>query len=157
MCNGLYTSDRTLQQIFDQELAYLTENVVGTAAGGDYETNDTLRAVAVGGGGSGPLIRAAFREGIGCVVMGPQQDFSDIDSLPINALAPLAGDAEKIPWPNGDRLDTAPLTAEIDSDALQAASDWTFDRESAEQQTISLLVILSLVSLSTFSIRSIIS
>jgi CubicO group peptidase (beta-lactamase class C family) len=140
MCNGLYTSARTLEQVFDQELAYLTDNVVGTAAGGGYETNDVLKAVAVGGGESGTLIRAVFREGIGCVVMGPQQDFSDIDSLPINALPPLGGDAEKIPWPNGDRLDPTPLAAEINTDALQAASDWAFERESAEQQTISLLV-----------------
>jgi CubicO group peptidase (beta-lactamase class C family) len=141
MCNGLYTSDRTLQQVFDWELAYLNDNKVGTAAGGDYETNDALKAVAVGGGESGPLIRAAFREGIGCVVMGPQQDFSDIESLPINTLAPLGGDAEKIPWPNGDRLDPTPLTAEINTGALQAASDWAFERESAEQQTLSLLVV----------------
>jgi CubicO group peptidase (beta-lactamase class C family) len=141
MCNGLYTSARSLEQVFDQELAYLTDNAVGTAAGGDYETNDVLKAVAVGGGESGPLIRAAFREGIGCIVMGPQQNFSDIDSLPINTIPPLSGDVENIPWPNGDRLDQTDVPAEIDMKALQAASDWTFERESAEQVTLSLLVL----------------
>ena len=37
MCNGLFTSNRTLEQVFDQELAYLFRfgGVVGTAAGGD--------------------------------------------------------------------------------------------------------------------------
>ena len=141
MCNGLYTSARTLQQVFDQELAYLTDNKVGTAAGGDYVVNDALKAVAVGGGDSGPQIRAAFREGIGCVVMAPQQDFSDIESLPVNTLPPLSGDAEKIAWPNGDRLDQTPLPAEININALQAASDWAFERDSAEQRTLSLLVV----------------
>jgi CubicO group peptidase (beta-lactamase class C family) len=143
MCNGLYTSARTLEQIFDQELAYLTDNVVGTAVGGDYETNDALKAVAVGGGESGPLIRAAFREGIGCVVMGPQQNFSDINSLPVNIAPPLGGDAENIPWPNGDLLDQTPMPIEVDIDALQDASDWAFERESTEQLTLSLLVIKS--------------
>ena len=35
MCNGLFTSERTLEQVFDQELAYLRQPV-GTAKGGDY-------------------------------------------------------------------------------------------------------------------------
>jgi len=30
------------------------------------------------------VIRAALREGIGCVVMTPDQTFNDIDALPIN-------------------------------------------------------------------------
>ncbi len=141
MCNGLYTSARTLQQVFDWELAYLNDNKVGTAAGGDYVINDVLKAVAVGGGESGPQIHAAFREGIGCIVMGPQQNFSDIPNLPINSIPALASDAEKIAWPNGDRFNPAPLTAEINTEALQSASDWAFERESVEQQTLSLLVV----------------
>ena len=40
MCNGLFTSNRTLEQVFDQELAYLApprfSGPVGTARGGDY-------------------------------------------------------------------------------------------------------------------------
>ena len=34
MCNGLFASNRTLAQVFDQELAFLPEPV-GTAEGGD--------------------------------------------------------------------------------------------------------------------------
>ncbi len=141
MCNGLYTSARTLEQVFDQELAFLADNKVGTATGGDYEANDVLKAVAVGGGESGPIIRAAFREGIGCVVMGPQQDFSDIATLPVNSLAPLHGDTKNIPWPNGDLLERTSAPIDIDIEALRLASDWAFERESPEQVTLSLLVI----------------
>ena len=64
MCNGLFTSGRTLEQVFRQELAYLSDPV-GTVDGGDYLINEQLKAVAIGGGESGPVIRAAFRKGIG--------------------------------------------------------------------------------------------
>ena len=35
MCNGLFTSNRTIEQVFQQELAFLREPV-GTPDGGDY-------------------------------------------------------------------------------------------------------------------------
>src|SRR5690606_38750459 len=45
MCNGLFTSNRTLEQVFAQELRYLRQPI-GTAAGGDYEVD---RAAPRGG------------------------------------------------------------------------------------------------------------
>ena len=40
MCNGLFTGGRTLEQVFAQELAYLSSDrlsgVVGTVDGGEY-------------------------------------------------------------------------------------------------------------------------
>jgi CubicO group peptidase (beta-lactamase class C family) len=140
MCNGLFTSGRTIEQVFAQELAYVT-HPVGTAAGGDYSVNPELRAVAVGGGQSGPVIRAAFREGIGCVVMSPDQDFTAIDELPRQTLPPLAGDPAQIPWPDGDLLSNTAVGDDVDSSALQAASDWAFNRDTPEQDTLSLLVV----------------
>ena len=99
MCNGLFTSGRTLEQVFSQELAYLSDPV-GTADGGEYLINRELKAVAIGGPVSGQVMRAAFREGIGCVVMAPDQGFSDIDSLPALELPYPAGDPALIPWPS---------------------------------------------------------
>jgi len=64
MCNGLFTSGRTLEQVFKQELAYLPDPV-GTVVGGEYLINPEMKAVSIGGVESGPLISAAFREGIG--------------------------------------------------------------------------------------------
>ncbi|MCH7834343.1 MAG: hypothetical protein IH911_04610, partial [Proteobacteria bacterium] len=101
MCNGLFTSGRTLEQVFTQELAYLPDPV-GTVNGGEYLINRELKAVAIGGVESGLVIRAAFREGIGCVVMAPNQGFDDIDSLPILKLPYPAGDPASMPWPGGD-------------------------------------------------------
>lgn len=140
MCNGLFTSNRTIAQVFAQELKYLRAPV-GTAAGGDYEIDRGRKAVAVGKAGAAPVMRAAFREGIGCVILAPDQTFDDIASLPVLDMPAPAGDPAKTPWPNGDLVADAPLPANIDAAALQNASDWAFTRPSAEQDTLSLLVV----------------
>jgi len=139
-CNGLFTSHRTLEQVFRQELAYLRAPI-GTADGGDYEVDWDRKAVAIGAPGPIPVMRAAFREGIGCVIMAPDQTFEDIDDLPILETPPLPGDPATIAWPDGDLVDERPLPADVDADALEAASKWAFDRESPQQVTISLMVV----------------
>ncbi|MDP6653632.1 MAG: serine hydrolase [Gammaproteobacteria bacterium] len=140
MCNGLFTSDRTLEQIFDKELAFFREPI-GTPQGGDYKVDRNRRAVEIGATGAVPVMRAVFREGIGCVILPPDQDLGDIDRLPELTLPYPPGDAARIPWPNGDLLENTGLPTVVDGDALQAASDWAFDRESEEQVTLSLLVV----------------
>jgi CubicO group peptidase (beta-lactamase class C family) len=141
MCNGLFTSGRSLEQVFAQELAYLPRPI-GTPRGGDYAVDHERKAVAVGSPWSGaPVMRAAFREGLGCVVMAPDQTFEDIDRLPSLTLPPLPGDPAAIPWPDGDLMEPGPLPAEVDSAALQAASVWAFDRPTPEQITLSLVVV----------------
>lgn len=140
MCNGLFTSERTLEQVFEQELAYLPQPV-GTPSGGNYVIDRERKAVAIGTGNSAPIMRAAFRRGVGCVIMAPDQTFEDIDSLPeINMPLP-PGDPAVIAWPDGDLTSPAPLPHGVDETALNAASNWAFDRESKEQVTLSLMVI----------------
>jgi CubicO group peptidase (beta-lactamase class C family) len=73
--------------------------------------------------------------------MSPDQTFDDIDGLPILTTPPLPGDPATIPWPDGDLVPDEPLPAGIDGGALQAASDWAFQRESPEQVTLSLMVV----------------
>jgi len=141
MCNGLFTSNRTLEQIFAQELKFLP-NPVGTPQGGDYVVDSERKAVAIGKpGGPTPVMRAAFREGLGCVILAPNQTFDHIESLPKLTIAPLAGDPATIAWPDGDLVAKQPLPAGIDAAKLQAASDWAFNRPSPEQDTLSLLVV----------------
>ena len=140
MCNGLFTGNRTLKNVFAQELAFLPQPV-GTPRGGDYVINETRQAVAIGAGGGPPVMRAAFREGIGCVILAPDQTFEDIDRLPILELPYPPGDPATIAWPDGDLITDRSLPAGVDVAALQAASDWAFDRESPEQVTLSLLVV----------------
>jgi CubicO group peptidase (beta-lactamase class C family) len=140
MCNGLFTSNRTLQQVFAQELKYLPDPV-GTADGGEYTVDTARRAVAVGGTNTGTPVAAAFREGIGCVVMAPDQTFDDIEALPKLNLPQLPGNADDIAWPDGDLLPEPSTLPAFNNAALQRASDWAFNRESVEQVTISLLVV----------------
>ncbi|MDH4072886.1 MAG: beta-lactamase family protein [Gammaproteobacteria bacterium] len=146
MCNGLFTSNRDLRTVFRHELAYLTEDEVsggpvGTADGGEYEIDTALKAVAVGGPATGPVVRAAFRDGIGCVVMAPNQTFDDIDTLPKLELPYPDYDPDSTPWPMGDVVPDRPLPPYIDEDALLSASDWAFVRDTEEQRTLSLLVV----------------
>jgi CubicO group peptidase (beta-lactamase class C family) len=139
-CNGVFTSNRTLEQIFDQELAIVGETV-GSARGGDYVVDSTGQTVAVGGDDSGPVMRAAFREGVGCVLMSPDQSFDDIDSLPTLDLPYPDMDPATTPWPNGDLVEDNGLPPEVDAQALDAASDWAFSRPNPEQDTLSLIVV----------------
>lgn len=140
MCNGLFTSGRTIEQVFKQELAYLSDPV-GSLEGGDYVIERDLKAVAVGGNDSGQEIRAVFRDGIGCVVMAPDQGIDEIDSLPISQLPQPASDPATTPWPDGDVIEQKPLSPAIDPKALEAASNWAFDRETPQQDTLSLIVV----------------
>ncbi|NKB88721.1 MAG: serine hydrolase [Acidobacteria bacterium] len=145
MCNGLFTSNRTIEQVFAQELAYLApprfSGPVGTPRGGDYEVDWDRQAVAVGAPGGTPVMRAAFRDGLGCVILAPDQTFEDIDALPALELPDAPGDAATMAWPDGDLTPEVPLPSDVDGSALAAVSDWAFERPSPEQDTLSLLVV----------------
>ncbi len=140
MCNGLFTSNRSLEQVFEQELAFFREPI-GTSEGGDYEVNWDRRAVAIGAPGAVPVMRAAFREGIGCVILPPDQSLEDIDRLPELTLPYPPGDPAQIPWPDGDLIENTGLPVNVNEEKLLAASNWAFDRESPEQVTLSLVVV----------------
>ena len=140
MCNGLFTSNRSLEQVFEQELAFFREPI-GTSEGGDYEVYWDRRAVAIGAPGAVPVMRAAFREGIGCVILPPDQSLEDIDRLPELTLPYPPGDPAQITWPDGDLIENTGLPANVNHEKLLEASNWAFDRESPEQVTLSLVVV----------------
>ncbi len=140
MCNGLFTSNRSLEQIFEQELTFLPE-LIGTAHGGDYEVDYDRKGIIVGSGRDAPKMRAAFREGIGCVILSPDQTLANVDQLPLLELPYPDDDPANTPWPQGDLVTSTTLPSYVDASALEAASDWAFDRESPEQVTLSLLVL----------------
>ena len=139
-CNGLFTSNRTLEQVYNQELKYLKEPI-GTAEGGDYLIDWKNKTVSIGTYENTPVMRAAFREGIGCVILAPDQTFTSIDELPAQNLPPLPGDPADIAWPQGDLIEKLKLPKYIDGRALMKASDWSFERDTPEQVTLSLLVV----------------
>ncbi len=140
MCNGLFTSDRSLQQVFKQELAYIRGRL-GTTEGIDYSVDKAIRSVSVGGGKNGIEITAAYRKGVGCVVMSPDQSLEDVSSLPELMIKEPSFNPASTPWPLGDVL-SEPIDEDLfDQKALQAASDWAFNRDTEEQDTISLLIV----------------
>jgi CubicO group peptidase (beta-lactamase class C family) len=99
------------------------------------------KAVAIGEAGYVPTMRAVFREGLGCVILAPDQRFDEIDDLPILDTPPLPGDPAEIPWPDGDLTGEIEVPESMDASALQATSDWAFERESRFQVTLSLMVV----------------
>ena len=153
LCNGVFVSERTPEQVVEQELTSLLYGNRGGLRPYAPMPLDRVaidyagRTVAVGIGLSepAPVMRAAYREGLGCVVMGPEQDFGDVSELPVLHLLPLSGDASTIPWPDGDLVPEKPLADGVDGDALRNAAEWIFDREGhggyAGQLTSGLVVI----------------
>src|SRR5262245_13906821 len=82
ICNGLFVSNRTLDQLYGAELKF---DLMPLASPDQIKIDQVRKTVAVGDGehGPGPAMRAAYREGLGCVVLGPEQTFADIDKLAI--------------------------------------------------------------------------
>lgn len=139
-CNGLFTSKRNLEQVFAQELKFLQEPL-GSAKGGNYRVDTDHKLVSVGGKTDGNQVTAVFREGIGCVVLGPQQTVNDIDSLPSIKIPKGKVASSELAWPMGDMLLAKPLSSNVDYSRLLAASDWAFERDTKEQDTLSLIVV----------------
>lgn len=143
LCNGLFVSNRTVDQIYAQEFGGMGDPMPRARV----EIDRGLKGVAVGIGGSDvvPVMRSAYREGIGCVVLAPDQTFADIDKLPMLRMAPLAGDPAALSWPDGDRVEKKPLPSGVHDTALKTAGDWAFDRVAhgghKGQVTLSLLVV----------------
>ena len=139
-CNGLFTSNRSIDQVFANELAYLGDRVIGNSSGGNYSVDTTGRWVGVGGGDDGERVHAIFREGIGCVVTPPKWNLADNDSLPMIDLS-YRTPTHHLPWPMGDVIEDQALPDEVDKAALRAAERWAFERDTPEQTTVSLLVV----------------
>ena len=142
VCNGLFISDRSLDQIYGGELRASGGTPVPA---GELDIDRIQRTVAVPGRGGAPVMRAAWREGLGCVVMTPEQTFADVDALPVLRLPSPQGDPGTMPWPDGDLLEEGPLPDHVDGGALDAAGEWAFNRLAhggfENQVTLSLLVV----------------
>ncbi len=138
ICNGLFVSERTLDQIYEQELKLDRMPVLPPR---QVTIDEERKAVVVGGKGSNaiPAMRAAYRTGVGCVVMAPDQTLADIDTLPTLEMPPLTADTATMPWPDGDLVEEKPFPSSINRLAIEAAADWAFDRPPS-QITLSLLV-----------------
>ena len=139
-CNGLFTSGRPIELVDREELAYLRVPRFGGVAN-NVVIDGERRAIKVGGSEEGVAISAAFREGIGCIVMAPDQTLEDVDTLPKLELPYPDFDPATTPWPNGDLIEDFTWPASVDRAALEAASDRIFEPGVDNQVTLSLMVI----------------
>ena len=140
LCNGIFTSERSLDLVKEQEWAYV-KGRPGTVWDEHFEIDESAKMVSVGTKDGVPVMRAAYRKGLGCIMLAPDQDETDITTLPELSLAPLQTDPTQIPWPNGDLIRPSPLPPEVNEEMLAQASDWAFDRPEDRQKTLSLLII----------------
>jgi hypothetical protein len=146
MCNGLFTSHRSLAQVFAQELAYLAaprfEPPLGHADAGPYSINNELKSVTVGTNAPAASVSAVFLEGFGCAVLPPGvlPTIEAKNNLPRHPMADKPLEASHRPWPEGDLI-TPSIPEQVNRTALAQAASWSFQRPSAEQVTISLLVV----------------
>ena len=143
ICNGLFVSNRTLDQLSGAELKF---DLMPLALPDEIKIDQGRKTVAVGEGehAPGPAMRAVYREGLGWCGLGPEQTFADIDKLPTLKMPALPGDPSKLPWPDGDLIETKPLPSYINRNALAAAADFAFDRKKfghPSQITLSLMVV----------------
>ena len=145
MCNGLFTSHRSLTQVFDQELKYLEpprfDGARGTAAKGPYQVDWASRSVTVGTDAPETAVTAIFREGFSCMVLPPATETTSevLQALP-DAPTPFARDvAAADDWPYGDHV-VIEQPNDVDQAALLQAAEWAFEPAVAEQMTVSLLI-----------------
>jgi CubicO group peptidase (beta-lactamase class C family) len=143
-CYGLFVSNRTMDQLYAAELKMDSMPLVPPE---QVKIDRVRKTVMVGESGrsSAPVMRAAYREGLGCVLLGPDQDWGNVVDFPILNMPPVDGDPAKIAWPDGDLIEPEPLLpTTINQKALNAAADFAFDREPhghPSQITMSLLVV----------------
>ena len=144
MCNGLFTSGRSLTQVYDQELKYLSpprfRSALGDANGGPYRVDQVNRSVIVGTDNPEQQVAAVYQPGFGCIVLAP----GELPTAEVVAELPVYPAIESewltIATVAGGDLKARDVSAEFDPAALAAAADWVFDRSFEEQVTVSLLV-----------------
>ena len=142
-CNGLFVSNRSLDQVYNQELKVDGIPVVLQSLVAVDTKNRTV-AVGIAEDDPVPAMWAVHRRGLGCIVMAPSQTFDEIDDLPELRMPPPKGDPAGEPWPQGDRVPDKPLPENVDEQALEDAAEFTFNRAAHGapfHDTVSLLIV----------------
>jgi len=142
LCNGLFTSNRSLEEVYRDELR-IRKIPLLYPSNGDVQIDRENKTVAVGKPGNDPLpiMRAAYREGFGCIVLSPHQTFDDLDDLPRLETPTLADNLAHISWPDGDLVPEKPAPKELDQAKLEETAKWLFEPTDDAWQTMSLMVV----------------
>ncbi|MFD2166177.1 serine hydrolase domain-containing protein [Thalassotalea euphylliae] len=138
-CNGLFTSNRTIEQINAQELQYIPGKF-DVPPSQLVTIDQENRGVSISNN-AGVTIRALYRKGIGCVVLRPDQDFSVANSLPQIKLPTPPANFETMAWPMGEATKPYNFASEKQKKAIEKVADWAFETPTEEQDTLSLVVV----------------
>ena len=100
LCNGLFVSNRTLEQVYAQELMYYRMPAL-PPYDGRVTIDDERKTVTVGDQSNDPIpaMRAAYRDGLGCIILAPDQTLADVEKLPSLTLPNDGTDPATTPWP----------------------------------------------------------
>jgi len=133
MCSGIFLSERTQEQIEQQELNFFPINLARNVV--DME-NRSVTSSLLG------LVKrtAVYREGLGSVlVIGYEEEILKNQTLTYDAILPEYPDT--VPWPLGDRIvDTVP--AGLDREKLAEVVNSIFDRPGEDlKKTYSAIVV----------------
>src|SRR4029434_11297595 len=72
-CYGLFVSNRTMDQLYAAELKM---DQMPLAPPDQIKIDQERKTVSVGVISDAPVMRAVYREGLGCVLLGPEQTFA---------------------------------------------------------------------------------
>lgn len=139
LCSGIFIAGRDPEEIAREELLSPDGSPISLVG---VKIDRENRAVYVSyEGGNSPRLAVHHGE-FGTVLLPPGATFAARASLPQVALPMPEGDPARIPWPNGDLVEEAPLPAEVDESALKRVIDEAFGGKSyAPSTTIGVVVV----------------
>lgn len=127
MCSAHYIAGRQAEEIKKWELAYAA--TIFNAPGDAWLEPETRSAV---GTNADKTIqrRAVFRDGMGCVLLGPNVSIESAPGFPRRKLPEISTRARQEQWPNGDRVPTLSAEQRRIAKRLQPVLDAAFDGKS---------------------------
>lgn len=123
LCSGIFHAGRSVDQIMGEELAGIDYVATLPPAVVDMERKTVSVPYEEG---KAPRL-AVFIDTLGTVIMPVGAQPGDRPALPAFAMPMPTGDAESIPWPDGDLLPEGSAPARVDAEKLNAVVAGAFD------------------------------
>ena len=133
ICSSVFIAGRTVQDVLEEELPYADGDIPGTSRMiYEYEPRVYYRDRYVSVRFSEyeePRI-AAYREGLGCIVLPAGKGKEFIAELPQAKLDPPVADQEQVPWPDGDLIpEQLSVSPDVDLEKISNIVEAAFDSE----------------------------
>lgn len=127
MCSAHYIAGRPADEIKKWELAYAAN--IFNAPGDAWLEPETRSAVGTNADRTIQR-RAVFRDGMGCVLLGPNVSIESAPAFPRRKLPQISSSARQAEWPNGDTIPSLSAEQQRVAKRLQPVIDAAFDGKS---------------------------